>query len=110
MPPARGCDRRCARRWREFWFRDEQTFVNSLARLIPFVWPSRRQLFLSMIFALFVAAMWGATLSVSYPVVKVLLQDETLAEHVQKEIDLCEKRIETSLEELKKYERDERTA
>jgi subfamily B ATP-binding cassette protein MsbA len=79
--------------------------VNSLTRIFfPFVWPSRRQLFLSFFFALLVALLWGATLSVSYPVVKVLLQGETLSEHIQKQITACEERVAKSKWELKEYE------
>ena len=79
--------------------------MNSLTRIFfPFVWPSRRQLFLSFFFALLVALLWGATLSVSYPVVKVLLQGETLAEHIQKQIAACEERVAKSKWELKEYE------
>lgn len=79
--------------------------MNSLTRLFfPFVWPSRRQLLLSFFFALLVALMWGATLSVSYPVVKVLLQEETLAEQVQKQITDYENQIEKCQEQLREYE------
>jgi subfamily B ATP-binding cassette protein MsbA len=79
--------------------------VNSLTRLFfPFVWPSRRKLLLSFFFAVLVALMWGATLSVSYPVVKVLLQGETFAEHIQKQIADCENQIESCKEQLSEYE------
>jgi subfamily B ATP-binding cassette protein MsbA len=85
--------------------------VNSFTRLFfPFVWPSRRQLLLSFCFAILVALLWGATLSVSYPVVKVLLQGETLAEHVEKQIAECESRIDESKRELVEYEEREQAA
>ncbi|MBS0262799.1 MAG: ABC transporter ATP-binding protein [Planctomycetes bacterium] len=79
--------------------------MNSLTRLFfPFVWPSRKQLLLSFVFALLVAVMWGATLSVSYPVVKVLLQGETLSEHIEKQIAECDAQIKRSREQLEEYE------
>jgi subfamily B ATP-binding cassette protein MsbA len=61
-------------------------------------------LLLSFMFAILVAAMWGATLSVSYPVVKVLLQGETLGEHVEKQIADCESQIKKAREQLDEYE------
>lgn len=48
--------------------------------------------------------LWGATLSVSFPVVKVLLQDETLAGHIHEQILECEKQIFRAEMELKEYE------
>src|SRR5262245_28963004 len=78
--------------------------VNSLTRVFPFVWPSRRQLFLSFLFALLVALLWGAVLSIAYPVVKVLLQDETPAGHIQKQIRESEEKILHAQIELKEYE------
>lgn len=48
--------------------------------------------------------LWGATLSVSFPVVKVLLQDETLAGHIRKQILDCEQNILRAELELKEYE------
>jgi subfamily B ATP-binding cassette protein MsbA len=80
--------------------------VNSLTRLFPFVWPSRRQLFVSFFFALLVALLWGAALSVAYPVVQVLLKNETLAGHIHAAIIECEGKIEQAQAELK--ELDER--
>lgn len=84
--------------------------INFVSRLVSYVWPSRRQLLLSFFFAVLVALLWGATLSVSYPVVKILLEDQTLEQHVDKLIADCEKRIEISLDELSQYEERERTA
>jgi subfamily B ATP-binding cassette protein MsbA len=78
--------------------------VNSLSRIFPFVWPSRRKLLLSFFFAALVAVMWGATLSVSYPVVKILLENQTLGEHVQNLIEKCERQIDHSKSDLKDYE------
>jgi subfamily B ATP-binding cassette protein MsbA len=78
--------------------------VNSLTRVFPFVWPSRRKLFLSFFFAGLVALLWGAALSVSFPVVKILLQDKTLAEHIHEQILDCETSILHAEKDLKDYE------
>jgi subfamily B ATP-binding cassette protein MsbA len=80
--------------------------VNSLARIIPYVWPSRRKLFLSFFFALLVALLWGATLSIAYPVVQVLLKDESLGGYIRRQINECETEVKLAEAELK--EQDER--
>ena len=61
--------------------------VGSLARVLPHVWPHRKKLFLSFAFAMLVALLWGANLSVAFPVVKVLIQGESLDQYVEKEIE-----------------------
>ncbi len=60
--------------------------MDSFSRVFPFVWPHRRKLFVSFVFAILVAFLWGANLSVVFPVVKVLLQGQSLAEYVDAEI------------------------
>lgn len=67
--------------------------VNSFARILRYVWPYRRRLMVSFFFAILVALLWGANLSVAFPVIKVLLQGESLNEYVQKEIDSYEEII-----------------
>lgn len=60
--------------------------VNSYLRLVPFLWPSRRKLYASFVFAALVALLWGGNLSIAFPLVKVLLQGQTLKEYVTQEI------------------------
>lgn len=60
--------------------------MNSFGRLLPYVWPHRSRLMLSVLFAGLVALFWGLNLSFAFPVIKVLLQDTTLEEYVNKEI------------------------
>jgi subfamily B ATP-binding cassette protein MsbA len=67
--------------------------MNSFTRLGPFVWPYRRLLGWSVVFAMLVAVLWGANLSVAFPVVKVLLEGQNLHEYVDVEIARCEKVI-----------------
>ena len=74
--------------------------MDSFGRLLPFVWPYRRQLFLSWGFALAVALFWGLNLSAAYPVVKTLLEGKSLQEEVdrwavgyQEEIDTRQARV-----------------
>ena len=67
--------------------------MNSLTRLGPFVWPYRRLMGWSVVFAMFVAALWGANLSAAFPVVKVLLEGQSLHDYIDGEITRCEKLI-----------------
>lgn len=67
--------------------------MESLTRLGPYVWPYRRLMAWSVVFALVVAALWGANLSVAFPVVKVLLEGQGLHEYVDTEIARCEKQV-----------------
>jgi subfamily B ATP-binding cassette protein MsbA len=59
--------------------------VVSFSRLTPFIWPHRRPFILSAIFGLGVALLWGTNLSVAFPVVKVLLQGQSLQQYVGSE-------------------------
>jgi subfamily B ATP-binding cassette protein MsbA len=70
--------------------------VNSYLRLVPFLWPSRHKLYLSFVFAGLVAALWGANLSVAFPLVKVLLQGQSLKQYVQQEIANASKEVDDS--------------
>lgn len=85
--------------------------VNQFLRVLPYVWPYRRKVVFSTGFAVLVALLWGLNLSAAFPIVKILLQGETVAEWVNKEIASAQKevaqrsqtieRIEKRLEELK---------
>ncbi len=75
--------------------------VNSFARILHYVWPYRRRLVVSVFFAILVAVLWGANLSVAFPVIKVLLEGESLNEYVQKEINAKEEIIEEKQVALK---------
>ncbi|WP_417385451.1 ABC transporter ATP-binding protein [Gimesia sp.] len=68
--------------------------MNSFTRLIQYVWPYRKRLVVSFFFAIMVAILWGANLSVTFLVVKVLLQGETLGGYVQEQISETEKIIQ----------------
>ena len=59
--------------------------MGSFSRLTPFIWPHRRPFILSAIFGLGVALLWGTNLSVAFPIVKVLLQGQSLQQYVDSE-------------------------
>jgi subfamily B ATP-binding cassette protein MsbA len=67
--------------------------VNPIARLLPFVWPSRHRLLVSFAFAGLVAVLWGGNLSIVFPVVKVLLQGESLQRYVARETESAQGEI-----------------
>ncbi|MFK7778154.1 MAG: ABC transporter ATP-binding protein [Gimesia sp.] len=75
--------------------------VNSFARILHYVWPYRKRLLVSFFFAILVALLWGANLSVAFPVIKVLLQGESLKDYVQQEINEKEGNIQDKQNALK---------
>ncbi len=56
---------------------------------MSFVWPHRRKLFISVGFAVVVATTWAASLLLAFPVIKVLLQGQSLDDWVQGEITVA---------------------
>lgn len=78
--------------------------MNNFSRILPFVWPHRRKVYLSFLFAGLVALFWSVNLSVAFPVVKVLLQGESLDEYVGREITAAEKEIAKRTASLKHIE------
>ena len=67
--------------------------LSAFARVLPYVWPHRRKLILSFVFALLVALFWSVNLSAAFPIVKVLIQGQSLEEYVSKEIAAAELQI-----------------
>lgn len=61
--------------------------MDSFARLFPYLKPFKQRLFWSIIFGFIVAVLWGANLTVIFPVVTILLEDTPLHEYVDKQID-----------------------
>ena len=57
--------------------------MNDFARIFPYFWIYRRQVFLSALLATLVAVLWGLNLSATFPVVKVLLEGTSLHEYVE---------------------------
>lgn len=77
--------------------------MNSFQRILPYLWPYRFKLFLSFVFAGLVALLWGANLSIVFPAVKVLIEDESIAGYVREQIrnlEIEEQRFAEQLEKL----------
>ena len=64
--------------------------LSVFARLLPSIWPYRKRLLLSSGFALLVAIFWGANLSLAFPVIKLLFEDETFEQYIDREMELAE--------------------
>ncbi|MDQ3331553.1 MAG: ABC transporter ATP-binding protein/permease [Planctomycetota bacterium] len=64
--------------------------AGSLSRVLPYVWPHRKPVLLSFVFAVLVAVLWGLNLSVAFPVVKVLLEGQSLPQYVASETQKAE--------------------
>lgn len=60
--------------------------MGSFQRLVPYIWPYRRRLIASILLSLVIAALWGANLTVAFPVVKVLLERTNLHDYVEQTI------------------------
>lgn len=78
--------------------------MNSFLRVWPYVWPYRYRLLVSIFFGWLVAVFWGLNLTAAYPIVKVLLQGQSLAVYVDEEIVKAETELKQHNDELKRVE------
>ena len=60
--------------------------MNAFPRLIPYVWPHRRKFYLSVVFSLLVAGLWGLSLSSAYPIMTVLFENKSVEQYVDDSI------------------------
>jgi len=79
--------------------------VNSLTRLVPYVWPYRKKLLFSTLFAMLVAVFWSLNLSAVFPVVKVLMEQQSLQDYVDQEIAVAEAEIEKRSATIERIDR-----
>ena len=80
--------------------------MNSIARLIPYVWPYRKKLVLSTLFAMLVAVLWSLNLSAAFPVVKLLMEQQSLRDYVDQEIATSEAEIEARSKAISQIDAD----
>jgi ATP-binding cassette, subfamily B, bacterial MsbA len=85
--------------------------MKNFLRALKYTWLYRRRLFISIICALFAAALWGLNLTAVYPVLKILGSNQTLQEWVdlrieaeQREINVLSAQLNTQKETQKKVE------
>lgn len=60
--------------------------MDSLARLIPFVWPQRRRMVVSFTLGCVIALLWAGALLLVFPVVKILLENQNIDNYVASRI------------------------
>ena len=80
--------------------------MDQLTRLLPYVWRNRSKVYLSFFFAVVVAILWAATISMSFLVVKVLLQGQSLNDYVSVEIKEAEVAIKAAEVKMMKPNRE----
>ncbi|MCA9030544.1 MAG: hypothetical protein KDA66_07020, partial [Planctomycetaceae bacterium] len=60
--------------------------MESFTKLLPHLYPYRYRIWGSVLLGVLVAALWGANLSVAFPVVKILLEQKDLKTYVNETI------------------------
>jgi subfamily B ATP-binding cassette protein MsbA len=78
--------------------------LNSFPRLIQYIWPHRRKFYLSVVFAVLVAGLWGLSLSAAYPIITVLFENKPLDVYVKDLIDKTKESIEKGEQKLDQRE------
>lgn len=61
--------------------------MESFVKLLPYLYPYRYRIIISVVLGVLVAALWGANLSVAFPVVKILLERKDLHTYVQETVN-----------------------
>ncbi len=74
-------------------------------RLLPYLWPSRHKILLSFVFATLVAILWGGNLSIVFPVVKILMEKQSLTEYVSESTDEARRDVQGLQQELTELEK-----
>ncbi len=78
----------------------------SLARTFPYIWPYRRRLLVSVVFAIAVGVLWGTNLSIAYPVFEVLLGQKNMDQHAEEKIEELEQEKEKQRNEIAKLQQE----
>ena len=76
-------------------------------RIAEYIWLFRRQFILSVICAVMVSMFWAVNLSIAFPVVKVLFENDSIHAYVAEEIGKCETEIQKENEALKSLRADQ---
>ena len=78
--------------------------MDNFWRVIPYVWPHRRKVYVSVLFGCLVALFWALNLSAAFPVVKVLLRKQGLNEYLQQEIEAAQTETDHKIANLENLE------
>lgn len=68
--------------------------MNTLQRIGSYVWPYRKRLFLSFLCAILVSVFWSLNLSITFPIVRVLFENDSIHSYVDEQIDTHHKSID----------------
>ena len=74
--------------------------MRNFLRALKYSWVYRRRLFISIVCALLAAALWGLNFTSVYPVLKILNNNQTLAEWIDLKIDATQKEMDRLSSEL----------
>lgn len=69
--------------------------MQAYLRILSYVWPFRRLFVLSIVCAFIVSLFWAVNLSVAFPIVKVLFENDSIDGYVQAEIEHYEEAIQS---------------
>ena len=78
--------------------------MDSLARLLPYVYRQRRALIVSVVLSVGVAVFSVAQLSLVYPAMKLLLEGKDCGQHVHSELLNAEQRVHKAVSELERID------
>uniref|UniRef100_A0A7C2K272 ABC transporter ATP-binding protein n=1 Tax=Schlesneria paludicola TaxID=360056 RepID=A0A7C2K272_9PLAN len=70
-------------------------------RLAQYLWPYRRQVILSLVFGLGAAALWGAELLLTFPVVTVFAEGRSLDAYLREESAAAQQRMDDASQEIR---------
>jgi ATP-binding cassette, subfamily B, bacterial MsbA len=95
--------------------------VERFSRILPFLWPYRKPIAVSVLCAVVISFLWAANLSATLPLVRVLFENKNVHQYVQTEIDNTETEIalrdqnitsfdDADIEGQAKAQRDQSTA
>jgi subfamily B ATP-binding cassette protein MsbA len=74
--------------------------VNPWVRLARYLWPYRRQVILSLVFGVGAAALWGAELLLTFPMVTVFVEGRSLEMYLHEEIASAQTALDEAGREL----------
>lgn len=78
--------------------------MESLARLVPFVWQQRWRLCVSFTLAALIAVLWAGALLLVFPVVEVLLKGRSMGEYIASELKTAQATVQKQSERREKIE------
>lgn len=82
--------------------------MDSLSRVLPYLWPYRKHIVLSVLCACAISFFWAANLSAVMPIVQVLFNKESIHDQIRNQITEAEKEIDARKQAMGDLRRDDR--